>query len=94
MKFLHNLISKASKFSTLEKTFISQDLKSVGKSVQDLEKTLHDKCPVRILQLGSSHFSWLTLFQQEYQGEAEKLIQETNKAFSTAIQTYSSWTNG
>jgi len=88
--FLNDLDSKEGEFSSYEKSMILQDLKSVGTSTQDLETTLRNKCPVRLFQLGSSRFSWLTLFQPEYQATADELIQKTNGAFSTAIQTYSS----
>ena len=54
-----------------------------------MEENLLKKCPVRVFQLGSSRFSWLTLFQEKYQDTANELKQETNKALIAATQAYS-----
>ena len=54
-----------------------------------MEENLLKKCPVCVFQLGSSHFSWLTLFQEKYQDTANKLKQETNKVLIAATQAYS-----
>jgi len=89
VKFLLDLISKAPKFSNLERNIIHGDLVSIGKSISALEESMFDKCPVRVFQPGSSRFSWLTLFQEKYQGTANELKQKTDATLTAAIQAYS-----
>jgi len=89
VKFLLDLISKAPKFSSIEKSIIHRDLESIGKSITSLEKILLDKCPVRVFQLDSSRFSWLTLFQEKYQDAANELKQKTDAMLAAAIGAYS-----
>jgi len=89
VNFLSDLKSKAPNFYFLERGFILTCLKTISKSIRLLQATLHDKCPVRVFQLGSSRFSWLTLFQEKYRGIADDLIKETNAAFDSCIQEYS-----
>jgi len=89
VKFLLDLISKAPGFSVVERLWISTNLVSVKKSISAMEEKLLKKCPVRVFQLGSSRFSWLTLFQEKYQDTANELKQETNKALIAATQAYS-----
>jgi len=89
VRFLLDLISKAPRFSFLERLFIYANLVSIGKSVRSLQKNLLDKCPVRVFQLGSSRFSWLTLFQEQYQDTAEELKNQTETTLSAATEAYS-----
>ena len=83
-----DLVDKASQYPGWTDSFICDDLTSLNSTTVPLMGAFIDRCPVRVYQLGSSHFSQLTLFQAQYKDTAAQLQGEVQASFADVIAAY------